>query len=262
MSARLAILLWTLLISGATSVAAAPENWQVGFGEPGSMLKVRIIAFHWHVLAVGGGILLLVVAILATCLWRFREERHPEPARFARAPLLEFGWTALPVAILGAIAVPSLALLAYESRVPAAGMTVKLTGHQWFWHYDYPDHGDIAFDSIMLPPESLAPEQQRLLEVDNRLVLPVGVDVRLHVVSADVVHSFFVPPLGLQAYAIPGRLNEVWTRIERPGVYYGQCNQICGLDHAFMPIAIEALGAQDFASWLEQARGRFGGPTP
>jgi cytochrome c oxidase subunit II len=246
-------------VAGAASAAfaAGPENWQVGFPSGGSDLQARIVAFHQHLMLVGGAILLAVVGLVAVATARFRERRHPVPERFSRAPLLEFAWTVAPVAVLAATALPSLRLLAYEGAVPEAGMTVKVTAHQWFWRYEYPDQGGLGFDSVMLPPEALSPGQPRLLEADNRLVLPIGTTVRLHVASADVVHSFFVPSLGLQVYAIPGRLNETWTRIDRPGVYYGQCNQICGLDHAFMPIAIEAKPQAEFDAWLAQAQASF-----
>ncbi|RWP07430.1 MAG: cytochrome c oxidase subunit II [Mesorhizobium sp.] len=172
-------------------------------------------------------------------------------------PWLEFGWTIAPVLVLGAIAAPSLQLLAYESDIPDAQLTIKASGHQWFWRYSYPDNGGFAYDSIMLPPASVPAGEPRLLAVDNRMVVPVGAVVRIQVTSSDVVHSFFMPALGLQIYAMPGRLNETWTRVEKPGVYYGQCNQICGLNHSFMPIAIEAMAQPDFDAWVRDAATRY-----
>ncbi len=261
--ARSRTMAWTAFAAAVALVAApaladGPRDWNLGFPEPGSPLQAEIIALHGHILLIGGGIVLLVVGLVLVALFRFRESRQPVPARFSRSPLLEFGWTVAPVLVLGAIVGPSIALLAAENRPPAPDITVKVTAHQWFWTFAYPDQGDIRFNSIMLPPESLGPDQPRLLTADNALVLPVGANVRFEVTGSDVVHSFFVPVLGLQIYAVPGRLNATWTRIDRPGRYYGQCNQICGLNHSFMPIAIEALAADDFAAWVAAAPARFG----
>ena len=180
--------------------------------------------------------------------------RNPDASRVARAPLLEFGWTVLPIIIVGVIAVPSLAVLRFEADIPPPQLTVKVTGFQWFWRYEYPDHEGVAFDSLMLPEEELEPGQPRLLEVDSRVVVPTGQVIEFLVTSGDVVHSFFIPTLGVQMYAIPGRLNSTWVKIDRPGVYYGQCNQICGLDHSFMPIAIEARAPADFEAWLASTK--------
>lgn len=245
------------LVAAAPALAAGPENWQFGFGPSATEMKERIVALHDHLLMIGIGIALLVAGLLIFVLLRFRASRHPVANKLRRLPWLEFGWTVIPVAVLGAIAVPSLQLLAYESRQPDAGLTVKVSGHQWFWRYTYPEHGGFSFDSLMMPPAQLPAGEPRLLAVDNRLVVPAGVNVRIQVTSSDVVHSFFMPALGMQIYAVPGRLNETWTRIERPGVYYGQCNQICGLDHAFMPIAIEAMSQTDFDAWVGEANERF-----
>jgi cytochrome c oxidase subunit 2 len=227
-----------------------PQDFQIGFQPPGSEIAAKIEAFHTHLMWIGVSLVALVFLLLVFVCWRFNERRNPVASQISRAPLLEFGWTVVPILILGAIAIPSLKLLAEEMHVEKGDLTVKAGAHQWFWRYEYPDHGAIAFNSAMLPPNSLAPDQKRLLEVDNRLVLPVGKTIRILTTSSDVVHSFFVPSLGIQIYAIPGRLNETWVKIDRPGIYYGQCNQICGLDHAFMPIAIEAVAEDDFTAWL------------
>jgi cytochrome c oxidase subunit 2 len=213
-------------------------------------MALRIAAFHEHLMWIGGGIAGLVLALLVYVCIRYRESRHPLPWRVTRAPLLEFGWTVVPVLVLAAIIVPSLKLVAYQSTIPEGDLTVKAGGHQWFWRYEYPDHG-ISFNSAMLPPHSLGAGQLRLLEVDNRLIVPIGKTVRLLTTSSDVVHSFFVPSLGLQIYAVPGRPNETWVKVDRAGSYFGQCNQICGLDHSFMPIAIEAVSEEHFEAWLK-----------
>jgi cytochrome c oxidase subunit 2 len=237
--------------------AQSPANWQTGFGVSASETKARIVALHDHILLIGVCIVVLVAVLIGFALIRFRSSRHPTASKVTRMPWLEFGWTVAPVLVLGAIAAPSLQLLAYESDIPVASLTVKVSGHQWFWRYSYPDNGGIAYDSIMLPPAAVPAGEPRLLAVDNRMVVPVGAVVRIQVTSSDVVHSFFMPALGLQIYAIPGRLNETWTRVDKPGIYYGQCNQICGLNHSFMPIVIEAMAQADFESWARDAAARY-----
>jgi len=248
-----------LAIAPTQAWADGPTNWQMDFGATASETKARIVELHNHVMLIGIVILLVVSALIAIALVRYRSDRHPTASKLTRLPWLEFGWTVVPVLTLGAIAAPSMQLLAYEARIPDAAMTIKVSGHQWFWRYTYPDNGGFAFDSIMLPPAAVPEGEPRLLAVDNRMVVPVGAVVRVQVTSSDVVHSFFMPALGLQIYAVPGRLNETWTKVDRPGVYYGQCNQICGLNHSFMPIAIEALPQADFDAWVQQARTRYPG---
>jgi cytochrome c oxidase subunit 2 len=188
---------------------------------------------------------------------RFRASANPTPTRTSHNTLLEIAWTAIPVLILVVIAIPSFKLLYLGDRTPNPEMTLKVVGHQWYWSYEYPDHGDLKFDSYMVPESDIKPGQRRLLEVDNKVVVPAGTNVRILVAGTDVIHSFFIPSLGVQIYAMPGRLNETWVNVDRPGVYYGQCNQICGVNHAYMPIAVEALSKQDFAKWVEDAKKKF-----
>jgi len=166
-------------------------------------------------------------------------------------------WTVVPVLILVIIAIPSFKLMYYMDRVPNPDMTIKVTGHQWYWTYEYPDQNGLSFDSNIIPEADLKPDQKRLLDVDNPLVVPVGTVIRVYVTGTDVIHSWFVPPFGVQEYAIVGRLNESWMNVEHPGVYYGQCNQICGINHAFMPIKIEAVSKDDFQRWLGDAKKKF-----
>jgi cytochrome c oxidase subunit 2 len=155
------------------------------------------------------------------------------------------------------IAIPSFALLYYMDKTQEADMTIKVTGRQWYWSYEYPDHGNIAFDSTMIAQEDLQPGQRRLLEVDNQLVVPVDTNIRVLIAGSDVMHSWFVPALGVQTYAVIGRLNETWINVEKEGVYYGQCNQICGVNHAFMPIAVRAVSKDEFGRWVEEAKTKF-----
>jgi len=163
----------------------------------------------------------------------------------------------IPVLILVMIAIPSFKLMYYMDRVPNPDMTIKVTGHQWYWSYDYPDQGDLSFDSNIIPDRDLKPGQKRLLDVDNPLVVPVDTVIRVYVTGTDVIHSWFVPSFGVQEYAVVGRLNESWMKVEHPGVYYGQCNQICGVNHAFMPIKVEAVTKDEFQRWLEDAKKKY-----
>ena len=179
------------------------------------------------------------------------------PTRTAHNAVIEILWTVVPVLILVIIAIPSFKLMYYMDRVPDAEMTIKVTGNQWYWTYAYPDQGDFSFDSNIVPDKDLKPGQPRLLEVDNPLVVPVNTNIRVQVAGVDVIHSWFMPAFGVQEYAMPGRLNETWMRVEYPGTYYGECNQICGVNHAFMPIEVEAVSKPDFEKWLAQAKKKF-----
>lgn len=234
-----------------------PRPWQLGMQEPASEVKDRINSLHDLLLVIITAITLFVLVLLVYVMVRFRASANPVPSRTSHNTMVEILWTVLPVVILVVIAIPSFKLLYFEDKAPNAQMTLKVTGHQWYWSYEYPDNGDIQFDSYMIPESDLKPGQMRLLEVDNRVVLPVQTDVRILVNGTDVMHSFFISSLGVQIYAVPGRVNETWVNIDRPGVYYGECNQICGTNHAFMPIAIQAMSKEDFDKWLETAKKKF-----
>lgn len=234
-----------------------PRPWQLGMQAPASEVKDRINSLHDLLLVIITIITLFVLALLLYVMVRFRASAHPVPTRTTHNTMIEIIWTVLPVVILVVIAIPSFKLLYFEDRAPNAQMTLKVTGHQWYWSYEYPDNGDVQFDSYLIQDQDLKPGQKRLLEVDNRVVLPVKTDVRVLVNGTDVMHSFFITSLGVQIYAVPGRVNETWVNIDRPGVYYGECNQICGTNHAYMPIAIEAVSKQDFDKWLVTAKKKF-----
>ena len=160
----------------------------------------------------------------------------------------------IPVLILVVIAIPSFRLVYYLDRTPDPDMTIKVTAHQWYWEYGYPEAGDLAIESRMIRDEDLKPGMLRLLEVDNQLIVPIGKRIRILTNSVDVIHSFFIPSLGVQRYAIPGRTIEMWLTADKPGVYYGQCNQICGQDHSRMPIAVRAVTEEDYKAWLDKAK--------
>ena len=235
----------------------APKNWQLGFQAPQSNVQAGIEGLHSLILWLMAMVTVFVAALLLYCVWKFRESVNPKASRVSHHTALEVAWTVLPVLILVVIAIPSFRLIYYEDRTDAADMTIKVTGHQWYWEYNYPDNGNVRFDSYMVPADDIKPGQIRNLDVDNRVVVPAGKNIRILATSADVIHSFFIPSLGVQRYAIPGRTIETWVRVDKPGVYYGQCNQICGTNHSAMPIAVEAMTDQAFAAWIETAKTKF-----
>ncbi len=248
MTSKIAKLSLAALLLGAGAAAAdEPQPWQMGMQTPASEVADRIHAFHSLLLWIITAITIFVLALLVYVMWRFRESRNPVPTRTSHNTLIEVLWTVIPIMILVIIAIPSFKLLYYEERIPPADLTVKVTGHQWYWSYDYPDNGKIQFDS-MLPDEN-PKTGLRLLDVDNRMIVPVHANVRILVASDDVIHAWVVPSLGLQVNAVPGRLNELWVNIDREGVYYGQCTQLCGVNHGFMPIVVEAVSKDKFTSW-------------
>lgn len=197
------------------------------------------------------GVCIIVFALIGYCLFAFRARPGREPSKLSHNTTIEIIWTVAPVLILLGIAVPSFQLLANQYNPPKADLTIKATGHQWYWEYSYPDNGGFSYDSVMLSEkESKANGNPRLLDVDNRLVVPVGATVKVLTTAADVIHAFAVPSLWVQMDAVPGRINETWFKVDKPGVYYGQCFQICGVRHGFMPIAIEVRPRAEFNAWI------------
>ena len=237
--------------------AQTPQNWQMGFQPAGSPTQAGIEGLHALVLWLMAFVTLFVAFLLGYVMWRYRASKNPVPSRTSHHTALEVAWTVIPVLVLVAIAIPSFRLIYFEDRTNAADLTIKVTGHQWYWEFTYPDQGGIDFSSYMIKEEDLKPGQLRNLEVDNRVVVPAGKNVRILTTSADVIHSFFIPSLGVQRYAIPGRTIETWVRVDKPGVYYGECNQICGTNHSVMPISVQAMTDQDFAAWVEDAKKKF-----
>jgi cytochrome c oxidase subunit 2 len=250
------------LLAAPAALAQTPRPWEIGMQPGFSPVKRDIIALHDLVLVIITIITAFVAALLIWVTYRYRADRNPNPSRTAHHTVLEVAWTVLPVLILVIIAIPSFRLVYYEDRTHDPALTVKVTGHQWYWEYTYPDKGNLDFSSYIIPDDQLKPGQLRLLAVDNPLVLPVGKDIRILITGADVIHSFFVPALGVQRYAIPGRTIETWVRVDKPGTYYGECNQICGQNHSRMPIAVQAMSEQDFDAWLKEAKTKFSATDP
>jgi cytochrome c oxidase subunit II len=238
-------------------VGGAPTAWQVNFQPAASPVAQMIVSLHDLLLFITVAITAFVLALVAYACIRFRATRNPVPSRRTHNSVLEIAWTAIPVLILVVIAIPSFKLLYFMDRAVNPEMTLKAVGHQWYWSYEYPDNGNFTFDAYMIADQDLQEGQLRLFDVDNPVVLPVDTDVRVLTTATDVIHSWAMPALGVKMDAIPGRMNETWLRIERPGVYYGQCSELCGDYHAFMPIKIEALSKEDFEAWTKQAQEQF-----
>jgi cytochrome c oxidase subunit 2 len=243
--------------TSASPEVIAPIDWAIGLQRSAGPVKDAIHDFNDLVLYIIIAITVFVGALLAYVVWRFSAKRNPVPSRTSHHTLLEVAWTVVPVLILIVIAVPSFRLIYYQDRAVDADMTINVTGRQWYWHYAYPDAGNMAFDSYPIATADLKPGQLRNLDVDNPLVIPVGKNIRVLTTGQDVIHSFFVPSLGVQKYTIPGRTLETWFRADRAGTFYGQCNQICGQNHWFMPIVVKAVPQAEYEAWLAEARTRF-----
>jgi cytochrome c oxidase subunit 2 len=261
-----ALVFCATLFGGATAYAGLgqPSPWEFGFQQSASPVMDDIIWLHDFLLWIITAIVLFVLALLVYVMVRFNARANPVPSRTTHNTALEVLWTIIPVLILTAIAVPSFRLIFYQLDVPKPDMTVKATGKQWFWSYSYPDQ-KFEFDSLMLQDKDRKADQPRLLAVDNEMVVPVNKVVKVLVTGSDVIHSFSVPSFGVKIDAIPGRLNETWFKAEREGTYYGQCSQLCGRDHAFMPIAVHVVSEQAYNAWLDQAKKKYAQglpPTP
>lgn len=236
------------------ALAQAPRDWEMGMQPAFSPMKQQIIDLHNLVLVIITLITLFVGALLVWVCVRYNEKRNPIPSQTSHHTVIEILWTVIPVIILVVMAIPSFRLIYYLDRTPNPDMTIKVTGHQWYWEYSYPDDGNVDIESRIVADEDLKPGDLRLLTVDNQLVIPVGKKIRVLTTSSDVIHSFFIPSLGAQRYAIPGRTIELWLEATQPGVYYGECNQICGQNHSRMPIAVHAVTDQEFKDWVTQAK--------
>src|SRR5438552_8303394 len=236
-----------------------PSPWQLGLQQSATPVMDNIIWFHDFLLYIITGIAAFVLALLIVVMLRFNARANPIPWRTTHNTLIEIAWTIIPIMILMFIAVPSFKLLFLQLNVPAADLTVKATGKQWYWSYSYPDNGEFEFDSLMLKDGERKEGQPRLLAVDNEMVVPVNKIVHVITTGSDVIHSFAVPSFGIKIDAVPGRLNETWFKATREGVYYGQCSELCGKDHAYMPIAVRVVSEQAFAAWVEEAKKKYAG---
>ena len=246
-----------VLGAAGSAVAQQPTDWEVDFQTALSPSMERIVDFNLMVTIIIVIITAFVFALMAWIVIRYNKKRNPVPSKTTHNTMLEVIWTVVPVIILLIIAVPSFRLLYFTDRVEDADMTLKAIGHQWYWSYEYPDHGDFTFDAIMLEEDELEEGQPRLLATDEAVVLPVGAKIRLLTTADDVIHSWAIPALGVKMDSVPGRVNETWFQINREGMYYGQCSELCGTLHGFMPIMIEAVSQEDFDAWVEFAREEY-----
>lgn len=257
--AKSKLFLNTILLSLVASFdvcAGAPKDWQMWYQDPASPVMERINDMHIGLMWTITAILIFVTVILLFTIVRFRASKNPNPSKTSHNIPLEILWTLVPVIIVASIAYPSIKLIYYMDKVENPDMTLKVIGHQWYWEYDYPDH-KVTFDSFMLNPDQLKEGQLRNLEVDRRIVVPVAKNIRVLTTSADVLHSFAVPALGIKSDTIPGRLRETWIRVNKPGIYYGQCSELCGSGHGFMSIAVEAVSQEDFEAWVTKEGGQI-----
>lgn len=248
------------------AMAAQPTDWQIGFQPSATTVMDDIAWFNDFTLWIVVPVVLFVTALLAICAIRFNAKSNPTPSKTTHHTMIEVVWTVVPILILVIIAVPSFRLLYKELVLPETELTIKATGYQWYWGYEYAEEGmeDVSFDSLMLSNDERKARMEargltekdvpRLLSVDNQLVVPVGKNIRIQVTAADVIHAFAMPAFGVKVDAIPGRLNETWFNAERTGVYFGQCSELCGKDHAFMPIAIRVVTQEQFDAWVEAAK--------
>lgn len=249
------------LLSGTAS-ASEPLPWQLYFQPAATEIMQDVIDLHDFILYLTTGIVVAILLLLSYVCIRFNHKTNPVPAKFSHNPIAEIIWTIIPVIILCVISVPSFKLLRKQETKPVADMTIKVVGRQWYWTYEYPDNGNFKFDSYMIDQSQLAAGQKRLLDVDNRVVIPEGTTVRFLITASDVIHSFAVPSFGFKVDAIPGRVNETYVKVEKPGVYYGQCSELCGVNHGFMPIAVQVVSKEDFAQWVETSKVKFASNNP
>ena len=251
------IALFTFL-SNAGSTETLPKDWQLGFSEPATELMSDVIAFHSYILMpIITGISLLVLALLLYIVYRYNSNRNQTASMTTHNTLIEVLWTVIPVILLIIIAIPSFRILYTAETIPKADLTIKAIGNQWYWSYEYPDYDDFSFDANMLQDEELSDPSLRLLETDTQIVVPVNKVVKLLITSNDVLHAWTIPAFAVKKDAVPGRLNETWFKAEKTGTYYGQCSELCGPKHAFMPINVKVVSQDEFDNWLSFAKKEY-----
>jgi cytochrome c oxidase subunit 2 len=254
---RLMVAAVGMVATATLAVASEPTPWGIQFQTPATPVMEDIVAFNLLVTWIIVLVTAFVLGLLAYVCYRFRASANPTPSRRTHNALLEVVWTAVPVLILVVIAIPSFKLLYKADVIPAADMTIKAIGRQWYWSYEYPDHGDFTFDAYMIADEDLKESQLRLLSTDNTVVVPVDTIVRVLVTASDVLHSWAIPAFGVKIDGVPGRINQTWFKATAEGTYYGQCSELCGAYHGFMPIQVEVVSAAAFEAWTKEAQEQF-----
>jgi len=256
---------WGLFAAGAAfaqeEVIGIAHDKQLGMQPPVTSLADELEFIHnWILTPIIFVIAIFVMILLLIVIFRFNEKKNPVPSKVTHNTMLEVAWTGIPVLILVLIAIPSFRLLYNQLEIPKPDMTIKAIGHQWYWSYVYPDNGNFTFDARMVTAEeSVAKEKNviRLLDTDEAVVLPIHKNIRIQITSEDVIHSWTIPSFGIKHDAVPGRINESWFNIEKPGIYYGQCSELCGIQHAYMPIKVRAVTQEDYDAWVKEAQGKF-----
>lgn len=247
-----------MLLSGVARASdGRPEDWGIGFQDAATDIASQIHSFHDLLLVIIISITVFVMGLLLWVMIRYNAKANPTPSKTSHNTKIEIVWTVVPVLILLVIAIPSFRLLYAQYDVPKADLTIKATGYQWYWSYEYPDNGGFFFDSLMLEKEDLKPDQPYLLAVDNEVVVPVNKVVHVLVTSNDVIHNWAMPSFGVKMDAVQGRNHLAWFKVNEPGVYYGQCSELCGARHAYMPIAVRAVTEQEFEQWVANAQQQF-----
>ena len=247
-----------LLGQSAYAELGLSEDWQLSFQEPATDLMSDIISFHSYILMpIITGISILVLFLLLYIAFRFNSSRNQVASTTTHNTVVEILWTVIPVVLLIVIAIPSFRLLYVSETIPKADLTIKAIGNQWYWSYEYPDYGDIVFDANMLNDDELSDPKLRLLETDTQIVVPVNKVVKLQITSNDVLHAWTIPAFGVKMDAVPGKLNETWFKANQEGLFYGQCSELCGPKHAFMPINVKVVSEKEFEDWIAFAKEEY-----
>ena len=246
-----------LVFFNSANSSFASVNWQMGFNESVTTVMSDIVHLHDRILLpIIVAISVFVLFLLLYSIFKFRASKNPIPSKTSHNTFIEIMWTVIPCLILVVIAVPSFRLLYKQDIIPKADVTIKATGYQWYWGYEYPDQ-NIAFDANMIDTKNLKSNQLRLLETDNHVVVPVNKVVKVLITANDVLHAWAVPSFGVKRDAVPGRINETWFKAEKEGVYYGQCSELCGSRHSFMPITLRVVSDKQYNEWLKESKIKF-----
>ncbi len=264
----LATALFSVLLVGVTHAEGGqPVPWQIGFQEPVTAIARQIDSFHDFLMIIITVISLFVMGLLAYIIWKFNEKANPVPSKTTHNTSIEVIWTIIPILILLVICIPSFRLLFAQYTFPKADLVIKATGNQWYWSYEYPDQGGMSFDQLMLRDDDDKPidgpnGEPKVLAVDNFVVVPVNKNVELLITASDVIHNWTIPAFGVKVDAVPGRVVRAWFNADKIGTYYGQCSELCGKDHAYMPIGVKVMSEADYGAWLAKAKKEYASSEP
>ena len=242
---------------GSHALAEQPKNWQLGYQKSVTSVMDDLVFMHDYILLpIITAISVFVLFLILYAVWKFKASKNPNPTKTSHNTLLEVLWTVIPCLILVVIAIPSFKLLYKQDVIPKADITIKAIGYQWYWGYEYPDQ-KIAFEASMIETKDLKPGQPRLLATDKHVVVPVNKVVKVLITANDVLHAWALPAFGVKRDAVPGRINETWFKAEKEGIFYGQCSELCGIKHAFMPITVEVVSEEKYNEWVEMAKVKY-----